>query len=228
MQSTLIFVAVSEGFGTSIDLLVQEQINRIQTVREPASYTARDSTLTSIQLVTISDILYLITIYVSKCCVVGIYLRLTPQKTHNRISWATLVLCTLWIIPSALILAVNCEMNRPWKTSGGQCRNLVSHFFWKAHPHCPSANAHPAPTMGIHYGNGHSYRTHPLQPGSHSPPRPVHAAETKITNRLCLPLPTPVSLLTPTPPSGFCFFVHTILILTKPASSSSRSSTSTP
>ena len=71
MQSTLIFVAVSEGFGTSIDLLVQEQINRIQTVREPASYTARDSTLTSIQLVTISDILYLITIYVSKCCVVA-------------------------------------------------------------------------------------------------------------------------------------------------------------
>lgn len=62
VQSTLIFVAVSEGFGTSIDLLVQEQINRIQT------------------LVTISDILYLITIYVSKCCVVGIYLRLTPQK----------------------------------------------------------------------------------------------------------------------------------------------------
>jgi hypothetical protein len=32
-QSTLIFVAVSQGFGTSIDLLVQEQINRIQTVR---------------------------------------------------------------------------------------------------------------------------------------------------------------------------------------------------
>ncbi|KAH2929097.1 hypothetical protein KXW15_000304 [Aspergillus fumigatus] len=128
VQSTLIFVAVSEGFGTSIDLLVQEQINRIQTVREPASYTARDSTLTSIQLVTISDILYLITIYVSKCCVVGIYLRLTPQKTHNRISWATLVLCTLWIIPSALILAVNCEMNRPWKTSGGQCRNLLQRW----------------------------------------------------------------------------------------------------
>ncbi|KAF4260989.1 hypothetical protein LV164_000063 [Aspergillus fumigatus] len=128
VQSTLIFVAVSEGFGTSIDLLVQEQINRIQTVRQPASYTARDSTLTSIQLVTISDILYLITIYVSKCCVVGIYLRLTPQKTHNRISWATLILCTLWIIPSALILAVNCEMNRPWKTSGGQCRNLLQRW----------------------------------------------------------------------------------------------------
>ncbi|EAW25109.1 uncharacterized protein NFIA_105970 [Aspergillus fischeri NRRL 181] len=109
-QSTLIFVAVSQGFGTSIDLLVQEQINRIQT------------------LVTISDILYLITIYVSKCCVVGIYLRLTPQKTHNRISWATLILCTLWIIPSALILAVNCEMNRPWKTSGGQCRNLLQRW----------------------------------------------------------------------------------------------------
>ncbi|GFF26139.1 hypothetical protein IFM61606_09654 [Aspergillus udagawae] len=109
-QSTLIFVAASQGFGTSINLLAQEQINRIQT------------------LITISDILYLVTIYVSKCCVVGIYLRLTPQKIHNRISWATLILCTLWIIPSALILAVNCEMNRPWKTSGGQCRHLLQRW----------------------------------------------------------------------------------------------------
>ncbi|RHZ59542.1 hypothetical protein CDV55_101593 [Aspergillus turcosus] len=109
-QSTLIFEAVSQGFGTSISLLAREQVNRIQT------------------LITISDTLYLITIYVSKCCVVGIYLRLTPQKTHNRISWATLLLCTLWIIPSTLILAVNCEMNRPWKTSGGQCRNLLARW----------------------------------------------------------------------------------------------------
>jgi hypothetical protein len=36
-QSTLIFEAVSQGFGTSISVLAQEQINRIQTVRKPQS-----------------------------------------------------------------------------------------------------------------------------------------------------------------------------------------------
>ena len=77
------------------------------------------------QLIITSDILYLITLYTTKCCVVGIYLRLTPQKTHNRASWATLLLCTLWVVPAILILSVNCGLNRPWKGTGGQCENLV-------------------------------------------------------------------------------------------------------
>ncbi|EAW10458.1 uncharacterized protein ACLA_049300 [Aspergillus clavatus NRRL 1] len=134
IQSSLVFEAASQGFGTSIKLLEQYQIDKIQTVSKAQLQVARPNgacfhLLTpQFQLITVSDVLYLITIYVSKCCVVGIYLRLTPQKVHNRISWATLVLCTLWIIPSAFILAINCEMNRPWTTSGGQCRHLLERW----------------------------------------------------------------------------------------------------
>ncbi|GLA57176.1 hypothetical protein AtubIFM55763_001355 [Aspergillus tubingensis] len=104
--AALLFNAVSHGFGTSIYLLEQKQVDKIQT------------------LITVSDILYLITVYISKCCVCGIYLRLTPQKWHNRASIATLALCTAWVIPAVFIIAVNCELNRPWKGSGGQCVNL--------------------------------------------------------------------------------------------------------
>ncbi|GAQ38176.1 uncharacterized protein AtWU_03113 [Aspergillus tubingensis] len=106
VQAALLFNAVSHGFGTSIYLLEQKQVDKIQT------------------LITVSDILYLITVYISKCCVCGIYLRLTPQKWHNRASIATLALCTAWVIPAVFIIAVNCELNRPWKGSGGQCVNL--------------------------------------------------------------------------------------------------------
>ncbi|PYH34491.1 uncharacterized protein BO87DRAFT_48689 [Aspergillus neoniger CBS 115656] len=106
VQAALLFNAVSHGFGTSIHLLEQDQVDQIQT------------------LITVSDILYLITVYISKCCVCGIYLRLTPQKWHNRASIATLALCTAWVIPAVFIIAVNCELNRPWKGSGGQCVNL--------------------------------------------------------------------------------------------------------
>ncbi|RAK88435.1 hypothetical protein BO79DRAFT_19503 [Aspergillus costaricaensis CBS 115574] len=106
VQAALLFNAVSHGFGTSIHLLEQKQVDKIQT------------------LITVSDILYLITVYISKCCVCGIYLRLTPQKWHNRASIATLALCTAWVIPAVFIIAVNCELNRPWKGSGGQCVNL--------------------------------------------------------------------------------------------------------
>ncbi|RAL04060.1 uncharacterized protein BO80DRAFT_462205 [Aspergillus ibericus CBS 121593] len=110
VQAALLFDAVSNGFGTSIHLLKPEQVNQIQT------------------LITVSDILYLITIYISKCCVCGIYFRLTPQKSHNRATLATLALCTAWVIPAVFIIAVNCELNRPWKGSGAQCVNLIQRW----------------------------------------------------------------------------------------------------
>lgn len=77
------------------------------------------------QLIATSDIFALIILYLSKCCVIAIYLRLTPQKPHNRASWATLALCTAWLIPAIFILLINCELSRPWRTHGGQCPNLV-------------------------------------------------------------------------------------------------------
>ncbi|KAL4788297.1 hypothetical protein BJX76DRAFT_353325 [Aspergillus varians] len=107
IQTSLLFAACSEGLGTSIDLLEEREVNRVQV------------------LIVTSDILYLLTLFTTKCCVIGIYLRLTPQKLHNRASWATLALCTLWVIPAIFIIAVNCGLNRPWKGTGGQCENLV-------------------------------------------------------------------------------------------------------
>ncbi|GLA55373.1 hypothetical protein AnigIFM63604_002021 [Aspergillus niger] len=128
VQAALLFDAVSHGFGTSIHLLEQNQVDKIQTVRlgyhSFFSHKLCQHLPNNTQLITVSDILYLITVYISKCCVCGIYLRLTPQKCHNRASLATLALCTAWVIPAVFIIAVNCELNRPWKGSGGQCVNL--------------------------------------------------------------------------------------------------------
>ncbi|KAJ6128479.1 hypothetical protein N7471_009696 [Penicillium samsonianum] len=106
VQSSLIFYACSRGFGTSISLLKDGRLDQIQA------------------LIATSDIVALIIIYLSKCCVVAIYLRLTPQKPHNRASWATLALCTAWVIPAIFIVLVNCELNTPWRSDGGQCSDL--------------------------------------------------------------------------------------------------------
>ncbi|KAF9890909.1 hypothetical protein FE257_005485 [Aspergillus nanangensis] len=112
IQSSLLFGAVSIGFGTSIDLLENDaRIQRIQT------------------LVSVSNLLFLITIYVCKCCVIGIHLRLTPQKWHNRFSWATLALCSAWIITAVCLVAINCEFNRPWVKPLGHCPDVIER--WK-------------------------------------------------------------------------------------------------
>ncbi|KAL4947813.1 hypothetical protein BDW69DRAFT_189851 [Aspergillus filifer] len=107
VQAALLFEACTRGLGTSIDLLEDGDVNAVQ------------------RLIIASDILYLITLYTTKCCVVGIYLRLTPQKLYNRASWGTLLLCTLWAIPAILILTINCGLNRPWKGASGQCEDLL-------------------------------------------------------------------------------------------------------
>ncbi|KAJ5653133.1 hypothetical protein N7490_000136 [Penicillium lividum] len=110
IQSILVFYACSRGFGTSLSLLNESRLSQIQT------------------LIATSDVFALVVIYLSKCCVVTIYLRLTPQKPHNWASWATLALCTAWLIPAVFILLVNCELNRPWRIQGGQCRNLYQRW----------------------------------------------------------------------------------------------------
>ncbi|KAJ5937265.1 hypothetical protein N7454_004920 [Penicillium verhagenii] len=110
VQSILVFYACSRGLGTSLSLLNESRLVQIQT------------------LVATSDVFALVVIYLSKCCVVTIYLRLTPQKPHNWASWATLALCTAWLIPAALILLVDCEFNQPWRIQGGECRNLYKRW----------------------------------------------------------------------------------------------------
>lgn len=124
IQSILIFYASSRGFGTSITLLDEHRLSQIQAVSLRSLRQTQETRLIS-QLITTSDVFALIILYLSKCCVITIYLRLTPQKPHNRASWATLALCTGWLVPAIFMLLVNCELNKPWRTEGGKCRNLV-------------------------------------------------------------------------------------------------------
>ncbi|KAJ5584231.1 uncharacterized protein N7459_004031 [Penicillium hispanicum] len=124
VQSILVFYACSRGFGTSISLLDITRVNQIQAVSSRFACFTIAPRLSS-QIIATSDVFALVVIYLSKCCVVAIYLRLTPQKPHNRASWATFALCTVWLIPAVFILLVNCELNKPWRTEGGQCQHLV-------------------------------------------------------------------------------------------------------
>ncbi|KAF3016616.1 hypothetical protein E8E15_004089 [Penicillium rubens] len=111
-ESIIIFHAAGIGFGTDISLLTEKAVNRIQ-----------DSLLGA-------DILYLLTLYLSKCCIIAIYLRLTPRRRHKSILWATFGLSTVGIIVSVLLIAVDCEGNKPLVVPGEQCHNLFPR--WQA------------------------------------------------------------------------------------------------
>ncbi|KAK0511131.1 hypothetical protein JMJ35_006683 [Cladonia borealis] len=110
LQSIVVFFAVSKGFGTSIELLGQGDINTVQR-----AWVA-------------GDILFLITLYLSKCSLGFLFIRLTPHKIHNKASYAVLGLCTLWVIVSAFVISVNCELNHPWTNISAQCTNMLARW----------------------------------------------------------------------------------------------------
>ncbi|KAJ5744350.1 hypothetical protein N7533_009220 [Penicillium manginii] len=101
-ESIIIFHSSSIGFGTDISLVAEKSVNHIQNSLVAA------------------DILYLLTIYLSKCCVIAIYLRLTPRQRHKSFLWATFGLSIVGAIISVLVISVDCEGNKPWAIPGVQ------------------------------------------------------------------------------------------------------------
>lgn len=85
-----------------------------------------DRPLTSKKNIAASDVLYLITVYLSKCSTAGIYLRLTPRASHHLVLWATLALGTAWITISIFVILANCQLNGHWGVPVEQCFDLVS------------------------------------------------------------------------------------------------------
>lgn len=77
------------------------------------------------KLLVASDIFYLLTLYLSKCCVVAIYQRLTPRELHKNTLWAVFAFSTAVIIVSILIITIDCSLNVPWVIPGQSCTNLV-------------------------------------------------------------------------------------------------------
>ncbi|PWY92693.1 hypothetical protein BO70DRAFT_392081 [Aspergillus heteromorphus CBS 117.55] len=108
IQTSLVMSNSAKGFGTSIDLLTTSQVVKVQ------------------QTTAATDVLYLITLFLSKCCVLGMLSRLTPQRMHHLVLYGILGLSICWVLTSTLIILINCELNRPWARPVDHCSGLFS------------------------------------------------------------------------------------------------------
>ncbi|KAK2750535.1 hypothetical protein FQN55_002136 [Onygenales sp. PD_40] len=100
------FFGVSKGFGRSIDLI-------------------DDSNLPTVQKALVaSDIIYIIALYFTKCCIITIFIHLSPKKRHNQGAFATLVLSTIWLLVAILLISVNCELKMPWQDMASLCQDI--------------------------------------------------------------------------------------------------------
>ena len=75
-----------------------------------------------------SDILYIITLWLTKCSIAFLFLRLSPDKSHKLVSNATLLVSTVLTVISILIVALRCDLANPWIFIDVQCPGLVRAF----------------------------------------------------------------------------------------------------
>jgi hypothetical protein len=111
------------GLGNSIELV---SLNNLQQLQKAINlHFPFQRKIDILQSAYASDVLYLITLYLSKCFVHFLYLHLTPNRAHNRTSWAVMGLSTVWVICSIFMIGVNCELNQPWADIAARCSNMV-------------------------------------------------------------------------------------------------------
>ncbi|KAK0100697.1 hypothetical protein ONS95_007149 [Cadophora gregata] len=61
-----------------------------------------------------ADLLYLLTIFLSKCSVASIYLRLTPGRGHFIAVKTILIGMTAWILMGIFVVGLRCHPAEPW------------------------------------------------------------------------------------------------------------------
>lgn len=128
LQSSAVFVEVSKGFGktisdiSSIDLV---QLQKVCPNGEGSTLVITSLTCTPVQASYASDILYILTLWLTKCSVGFLFLRLSPDKNHNMMSNMILLASTVLMAISVFLVALRCDLAHPWIFINGQCTNVV-------------------------------------------------------------------------------------------------------
>ncbi|KAG8160714.1 hypothetical protein KVR01_008978 [Diaporthe batatas] len=112
VQSAFVFVQVRNGLGNTIHGLSAQDVVSWQ------------------QSAFICDLLYIFILWLTKCSVVFLFIRLTPDSRHVNASYVVLGLSTILMFISELLVAIRCDEPQPWIVIGVECRDLI--IRWQA------------------------------------------------------------------------------------------------
>lgn len=72
------------------------------------------------------EVLYVFILWLTKCSVAFLFIRLTPDSNHITASYVVLGGSTMLMFTSELLIAIQCDETKPWIILGAQCGDLVS------------------------------------------------------------------------------------------------------
>ncbi|KFY14329.1 hypothetical protein V491_06094 [Pseudogymnoascus sp. VKM F-3775] len=110
VQSSVVFVLVSKGYGKTIGNISASSIIELQK----ASYA--------------SDLLYIVTLWFTKFSVALLLFRLSSDQRHKWMSRAILLAAVILAAISIFVVAIRCDVSRPWIFINQQCSNLLARW----------------------------------------------------------------------------------------------------
>ncbi|KUI63712.1 hypothetical protein VM1G_10502 [Cytospora mali] len=110
IQSVVVFIQAGNGFGKSVG-----DISKSNMVSWQKGAFA-------------SDILYIFTLWLTKCSVALLFIRLTPEQKHILASYVVLGGSTLLMVVSEILVAVRCDISQPWIFVGDKCSDLFQRW----------------------------------------------------------------------------------------------------
>ena len=75
-----------------------------------------------------SELLYLVVLFLSKCCVSCLFLRLTPGRAHMRMIWAIIIASSVWATISVILVAIRCNPSHPWTDNVSTCSTYFARW----------------------------------------------------------------------------------------------------
>ena len=124
-QTATVFIEAKHGLGKSIQDVNPPDLVSIQKVRAQWTGIVTKPRTDKTQGSYASDILFIITLWLTKCSAAFLFLRLTPNYYHVLASRAILAATTVWAVASILMVALRCNLVEPWIFINVQCTNLV-------------------------------------------------------------------------------------------------------
>lgn len=124
VQIVLNFTAIARGFGKIMNSLDSEALMRIEKVLL-APWSSSKLKADHYYTTYASDLLYLVSLCLSKISALLLALRLSPDRLHQLTTYGVLVLTTVLFMLSILLIALSCNLSRPWSRSTVACKDLV-------------------------------------------------------------------------------------------------------
>ncbi|OCK76745.1 hypothetical protein K432DRAFT_462498 [Lepidopterella palustris CBS 459.81] len=106
IQSGIVFLQVSKSFGESIDLISPQDVVSVQKI----AYA--------------NDMLFILSMCLTKVCVALLFMRLSPGKNHILVSKVVFALSIVWAVLSIFLVALKCDLSRPWIEYNQKCTGL--------------------------------------------------------------------------------------------------------